>query len=78
MLPAYSDGLQFIERQTQGDVGKACMVANAVSAKRTPMVLELSGEAEMEGHVGGQDCTDDQFPDFLQNRGQLQGLLTCM
>lgn len=29
------------------------------------MVLELSSEAEMEGHVGGQNCTDDQLPNLL-------------
>ena len=30
------------------------------------MVLELGGQAEMEGHVCGQNGTDDQLPDFLQ------------
>lgn len=29
------------------------------------MVLEFSGKTEVEGHVGGQDCTDDQLPDLL-------------
>lgn len=29
------------------------------------MVLELSGKTEMEGHVGGKDCTDDQLSNLL-------------
>lgn len=29
------------------------------------MVLELSGETEMEGHVSGQNCTDNQLPNLL-------------
>ena len=29
------------------------------------MVLEVSGEAEVEGHVSGHDGTDDQLPDLL-------------
>ena len=31
----------------------------------TGMVLEVVGEAEMEGHVCGQDGADDQLPDLL-------------
>lgn len=33
--------------------------------KCTCVVLELCGETEMEGHVCGQNCTDDQLPDLL-------------
>ncbi len=29
------------------------------------MILELCGEAEVEGHVSGHDGADDQLPDFL-------------
>lgn len=29
------------------------------------MILELSGETEVEGHVSGQDGTNDQLPDLL-------------
>ena len=29
------------------------------------MVLELGREAEMEGHVSGQNGADDQLPDLL-------------
>ena len=32
------------------------------------MVLEVSGEAEVEGHVGGHDRTDDQLPDLLHHK----------
>ncbi len=31
------------------------------------MVLELRGKTEMEGHVSGQDCADDQLPDLLHD-----------
>ena len=31
----------------------------------TSMVLEVVGQAEVEGHVGGQNGADDQLPDFL-------------
>jgi len=29
------------------------------------MILELCGEAEVEGHVSCHDGADDQLPDFL-------------
>lgn len=36
------------------------------------MVLEVSGKAEVERHVGGHDCTDDQLPDLLHYKTQDQ------
>ena len=29
------------------------------------MVLELSGQTEVKGHVSGQNCADDQLSDLL-------------
>ncbi len=29
------------------------------------MILELCGEAKVEGHVSSHDGADDQLPDFL-------------
>ena len=38
----------------------------SLCAARTCMILELCGETEVEGHVGGQDAADDQLADLLQ------------
>ena len=40
------------------------------------MVLEVVREAEVEGHVCGQDGTDDQLPDFLHTQTHRQ-CYTC-
>ena len=40
------------------------------------MVLEVIGQAEMEGHVRGQNGTDDRLPDLLQPQSACQ-VIAC-
>lgn len=48
--------------------------------ERTPVILELGCQTEVEGHVSGQDCADDQLPDLLQltcNRVMASHNISC-
>lgn len=55
------------------EINKRCLnVMNMLCEERTCMVLEVCSQAEVEGHVGGHDCTDDQLPDLLHHKTQEQ------
>ena len=51
--------------RTPNRADRVCRLTQAHTGFHTCMILELSGKTEMEGHVCGKDCTDDQLSNLL-------------